>query len=65
MSILQFLALSGFRGFLKLSWLFLDEIEKDQTLRIFEKGLHNLLVEGGHSELVKELQDIYIWLLEH
>lgn len=65
MSILQFLGLSIVGSALKFTWFFLNEIQKDQTLKIVERELHDLLVEGGHSELVTELQKLYLWLLEH
>lgn len=65
MSILQFLALNIVGSALKFTWIFLNEVQKDQTLRIIERELHDLLVEGGHKELVFELQELYIWLLEN
>lgn len=65
MNILQFLALNIVGSALKLSWFFFSEIQKDQTLKIIERELHDLLVEGGHSELASEVQELYIWLLEH
>lgn len=65
MSILQFLALNIVGTALKFSWFFLNEIQKDQTLKIIECELYDLLVEGGHNELAGEVQEIYIWLLEH
>ena len=65
MSILQFLALNIVGTALKLSWFFFNEIQKDQTLRIIERELHDLLVEGGHNELAREVQELYVWLLEH
>lgn len=65
MSILQFLALNIVGTTLKLFWFLFTEIQKDQTLRIIERELHDLLVEGGHKELANEVQELYIWLLEH
>lgn len=65
MSILQFLALNIVGTALKLSWFFFNEIQKDQTFRIIERELHDLLVEGGHNELVREVQELYSWLLKH
>lgn len=65
MTILQFLGLNIVGSALKFTWVFLNEVQKDQTLRIVELELHDLLVEGGHSELVTELQELYLWLLEH
>ena len=65
MSILQFLALNIVGSALKLSWFFLNEIQKDQTLKIIERELHDLLIEGGHNELARKVQELYIWLLEH
>lgn len=64
MSILQFLALNIVGSALKVSWFFLNEIQKDQTLRIIERELHDLLVER-HKGLASELQELYLWLLEH
>lgn len=65
MTILQFLALNIVGTALKFAWFFLNEIQKDQTLRVIECELHDLLVEGGHGELAREVQKLYIWLLEH
>lgn len=65
MSILQFLALNIVGITLKFAWFFLNEIQKDQTLRIIERELRDMLVEGGHDELAREVQELYIWLLEH
>lgn len=65
MSILQFLALNIVGTALKFAWFFFNEIQKDRTLRVIESELHDLLVEGGHNELAKEVQELYIWLLEH
>lgn len=65
MSILQFLALNIVANLLKFSWFFFNEIQKELTLRILEQEIHDLLVEGGHSELVSEILDLYIWLLVH
>lgn len=65
MSILQFLALNIVGICLKSAWFFLNEIQKDQTFRVIERELHDLLVEGSHYELAREVQELYIWLLEH
>lgn len=65
MTLLQFLALNIVGSVLKVSWFFYNEIQKDQTLRIIERELRDLLAEGGHSELASEVQELYLWLLEH
>ena len=65
MNILQFIALNIVGSALKFTWVFLNEVQKDQTLKIVERELHNLLVERGHSELASKVQELYLWLLEN
>jgi len=65
MTVLQFLALHIVGSALKVSWFFFNEIQKDRTLKVIEQELHDLLVIGTYSELASEVQELYIWLLEH
>jgi len=65
MTVLQFLALHIVGSALKVSWFFFNELQKDRTLRVIEQELHDLLLIGTHGELASEVQDLYLWLLEH
>lgn len=68
MSIFQFLMFSILGSLLKLTWRFYNEDQKEATLRMIEKELFNLLLEneyGELEELSREIQELYVWLLNH
>ena len=68
MTSLQFLRFHITALFLKTVWFFYNEEQKERTLKMVEREIFNTLLDnpyGQYNELVIEMQELYLWLLEH
>jgi hypothetical protein len=68
MTLLQFLVFHITASVLKVIWFFYNEEQKEGTLKMVEGEIFKTLLDnryGEYDELVIEMQDLYLWLLEH
>lgn len=68
MTLGQFLCFHIVSSILKLVYFFYNEKQKEGTLKMVEKMIFDILLEneyGQYDELISEMQDLYLWLLEH
>lgn len=68
MTLGQFLCFHIASLILKVAYFFYNEKQKEGTLKMVEKMIFDTLIEnerGIYDELISEMQDLYLWLLEH
>jgi len=68
MTLGQFFCFHIASSILKVAYIFYSEKRKEGTLKMVEKKIFDTLVEneyGEYDELISEMQDLYLWLLEH
>jgi len=68
MTLLQFLGFHITTLFLKIVWFFYNEEQKEGVLKMIEQEIFRTLLENQYreyDEYVIEMQDLYLWLLEH
>ena len=66
MTSLQCLSFNLLSLYLRVSWLFYNERQKEATLQSLEQEIFNTLLDnenGQYSELAQEMQELYVFLL--